>query len=121
MTARRRPRFPLLTTGQTAGTAWDVTLDIKEISGGVHLRVHVKPRASKNAVGDALGDALSISVSAPPADGAANDAVVSLLARHLGIPRRCVTLVRGQTSRTKIVRVEGLDASAVLERLGVQK
>ncbi len=58
---------------------------------------------------------LLVRVSAPPVDGRANVAVCRLIARRVGVAPSRVTLVRGQRSRTKLVRVEGLDADA-LER-----
>ena len=94
-----------------------VSLDVKDVSGGVHLRIHVKPRASRGGVGGVRGDALDVAVSASPVDGAANQAVIAVLARHFGVPKRSVTLVQGLASRTKIVRLEGLSSKAVLERV----
>jgi uncharacterized protein (TIGR00251 family) len=67
------------------------------------LSVRVTPRASKDSVGtfDASGT-LAVRVTPPPADGAANDAVVKLLAKTFGLAQRDVVLVSGATSRTKV-------------------
>jgi uncharacterized protein len=58
-------------------------------------------------------------VSAPPVEGAANEAIVELLARCLDLPRRAVTLVSGEHGRAKRVRIEGLTLDQVRARLGL--
>ena len=84
---------------------------------GVTLAVKVQPRASVNAIGQTLGDELRIKVTAPPVDAAANEAVVRLLAKVLGCQRNAVQILRGQTSRHKIIKLHGLSAAAILEKL----
>ena len=85
---------------------------------GVLLSVKLQPRASTNEIGEALGNELRIKVTAPPVDAAANEALVKLLAQHLDCPRNRVELVRGHTSRHKIVKLYGLAAEDVVKRLG---
>ncbi len=87
-------------------------------SGGVVLSVKLQPRASANEIGEALGTELRIKVTAPPVDAAANEALVRLLAEALDCPRRDVELVRGHTSRHKVIRLHGLTVEAVAARLG---
>lgn len=60
---------------------------------------------------------LLIKVTAPPVDSAANDAVITLLASALDIPRRDITIVRGGSSRNKQVVVEGLAVEELRTRL----
>jgi uncharacterized protein (TIGR00251 family) len=84
---------------------------------GVMLSVKVQPRASRNEIGEALGTELRIKVTAPPVDSAANEALVRLLAETLDCPRNRIELVRGGTSRHKVVKVYGLSAEAVLAKL----
>ena len=84
---------------------------LSEVEGGVELRVLVQPRASRSRVVGEHGGALKIALAAPPVDGAANEALVELLAELCGVPRRQVSLVSGQSSRRKTVRVIGVDAS----------
>ena len=90
---------------------------LKTREDGVLLSVKVQPRASKNEIGGPLGAELRIKVTAPPVDAAANDALVRLLAEKLDCPRGSVQLVRGHTSRHKLVLLRGLGADAVLGRL----
>ena len=82
------------------------TLDLKTI-----------PNASRNEIAGWLGDALKVKVHAPALEGRANDALVEFLAEKLGLPRRAVTLVRGDKSRHKVVRVEGLTLAEAKARL----
>jgi uncharacterized protein len=63
------------------------------------------------------GGLLKIQLAAPPVDGAANDALLEFLANRLGITRRSIQLVWGHTGRRKRLRIEGLDAPAVLAAL----
>jgi len=84
---------------------------------GVTLAIKLQPRASANEIGEALGAELRIKVTAPPVDAAANEALLRLLAERLDCPRSAVQLVRGHTSRHKIIKLSGLAAEDVLARL----
>jgi uncharacterized protein (TIGR00251 family) len=86
-------------------------------SDGVLLSVKLQPRASANEIGEPLGNELRIKVTAPPVDAAANEALLRLLADKLDCPRGKLELVRGQTSRHKLIRLHGLSIEEVLERL----
>ena len=75
------------------------------------LAVRVQPGASRTGPAGATGvdgAELKIRLASPPVDGRANDELVRWLAKELGVPRSAVSLVRGQTSRSKVVRVETL-------------
>jgi uncharacterized protein (TIGR00251 family) len=72
------------------------------------VEVRVIPRARRDEIGEERGGRLLIRLTAPPVDGAANAALCRLVARRAGVPARRVSIVRGQTSRDKVVRVEGL-------------
>jgi len=69
------------------------------------LRVRVQPRSSRNAIGDELDGVLQVRVTAPPAGGAANAMVIKLLAKHLGLAKSRLEVVRGHKSREKTVRI----------------
>ena len=81
------------------------------------LSVRVIPRASKSAIAGRRGDALLVRLSAPPVDGAANAALIELLAKAFSIPRRQISIVSGETSRDKRVSLEGLTDGDVAARL----
>lgn len=84
---------------------------------GVQLAVKAQPRASMNQIGDAVGDELKIRIAAPPVDSAANEELIRFLCDVLDCPRGSVQLIRGATSRHKVVHIRGLSAEAVAERL----
>lgn len=90
---------------------------LRDQPDGTLLAVKLQPRASKNEIGEPLGDELRIKVTAPPVDAAANEALLRLLAEHLDCPRGKVELIRGQTSRHKIIKLHGIPAAQVLARL----
>ena len=79
----------------------------------VRFAVRVQPRASRSELAGVLGDALRVRLAAPPVDGAANEALVALLADVLGVTRRAVRIVTGHGSRSKVVEVDGLAPDAV--------
>src|SRR5689334_23879416 len=80
------------------------------------LTVRVTPRAARNAIA-AEASRLLVRLTAPPVDGAANDALLALLAERLHLPRRALTIVRGAASREKLVAVRGLSAAECWARL----
>ncbi len=92
---------------------------IQDISGGASFAVKVHPRAKKNAITGEVGDALKIALTAPPVEGKANEACIEFLAKVLKVPRSSVTIAAGQNSRNKVIRVAGLSAEDVRQRLGL--
>ena len=80
-----------------------------EAEGTVLLRLHVQPGAGRSAIVGRHGDALKVRVAAPPSGGRANDAVLQLLASTLGVKGADVVLVGGASSRTKRVRIKGVE------------
>jgi len=90
---------------------------LREDSSGVHLSVKLQPRAASNEIGTPLGKELKIRVTAPPVDSAANQALLDLLAKRLRCPSRSLRLVRGHTSRHKIVLIQNITASEIERRL----
>jgi uncharacterized protein (TIGR00251 family) len=88
-----------------------------QASGEVMLSIKVQPRSSINAIGDIVGEELKIKVTAPPVDSAANEAVVELLAATLDCPKGALRIVRGVTSKHKLVAIRGMDPTMIVERL----
>lgn len=84
---------------------------------GIRFAIHVQPRAKKPGIDGVHGDALRVRVSAPPVEGAANEAVVRVIAEALGVPARAVRIAAGQSGRQKLVDVDGVDAAAAHARL----
>lgn len=85
--------------------------------GAVLLKIAARPGAARSAVQGLVADALKVAVQAPPEKGKANDELVRFVARALGLRRPQVTLVKGDTSRDKVVRLEGVTADAVGAKL----
>jgi len=81
------------------------------VSDAADLRVRVQPRASANAIDGMREGALVVRVTAPPADGRANDAVRKLIARRLRVGVTRVEIVRGAGARDKVLRVHGISES----------
>jgi uncharacterized protein (TIGR00251 family) len=84
---------------------------------GVSLAIKLQPRASANEIAEPLGNELRVKVTAPPVEAAANEALIRLLAETLDCPRSRVEILRGHTSRHKVIKLHGLSADAVLARL----
>lgn len=79
-----------------------------ESRDGITFNVKVIPRAKRDEIVGAEGDALKIRLNAPPVEGRANEALIKFLAELLNVPRARIEIVRGETSRHKLVRVRGV-------------
>ena len=82
------------------------------------LTLHIQPGAKKSEVVGLHGDALKVRIASPPVDGKANEALVTFIADQLGLPKRAVQLVKGDTSRAKTVLVTAseIDPALLLTR-----
>jgi uncharacterized protein (TIGR00251 family) len=94
-------------------------IPIQDTPAGATFEIKVHPRARKDAITGEIGDALKLSLTAPPVEGRANDACVEFFAKLLKVPRSSITIAAGQNSRNKIIRVLGLSASQIRERLDI--
>ncbi len=81
------------------------------------LRLRVAPGARRNELVGRHGDGWKVRVTAAPEGGRANEAVLDLLARSLGLPRRSLTIVSGLAAREKVVQMDGIDRSESERRL----
>ncbi len=93
---------------------------IEPTPDGVILTIRVVPRAGRAGPAGTRGGAILIRLNAPPVDGAANAELVELLADLLDVPRRNITIVAGERSRQKRVRVTGVDADVINSKLKTQ-
>jgi uncharacterized protein len=87
--------------------------------GPLRFTVHAKPRAKKSAILGVANEELDMALAAPPVDGAANEELVRSLSGALGVPKRSVVIVRGESARHKVVEVSGLTLDELLGRLGL--
>jgi uncharacterized protein (TIGR00251 family) len=82
------------------------------------LAVRVQPRSRSNEIAGERAGALIVKVTAPPRDGKANDAVRRLIAKRLRVPAGRVSIVRGESSRDKLVEVDGVGDEELRRALG---
>jgi uncharacterized protein (TIGR00251 family) len=92
-------------------------ISIRDTLDGATFQVKVQARARKSAITGEVGDVLKLALTAPPVEGRANQACIAYLAELLNVPRSSVTIAAGQSSRNKVIRVAGLSAAQVEERL----
>jgi uncharacterized protein (TIGR00251 family) len=93
-------------------------LQITTDAAGVTFAVRVSPRASRSEIAGEHDGALKVRLAAPPVDGEANDELCAVLSKKLGVPKRAVRIVQGETSKSKLVHVTGTTADAVRALLG---
>jgi uncharacterized protein (TIGR00251 family) len=86
---------------------------------GVILRLHVQPGAKKTEVVGLHGEALKIRLAAPPVDGKANTCLMAFLADQLGVAKSAISLMSGDTSRAKRVRINGVDLAFVKKTFAI--
>jgi uncharacterized protein len=115
------------TDGSTSAPAFDVIppplqdtrmATRSEPPGPSRFTVRLTPRAAREGVTGERDGVWQVRVTAPPVDGAANEALLRLLAKRLRVPRSALRIATGDTARTKVIEVEGLDEVSVRERLG---
>lgn len=90
---------------------------LTETTSGVVLDIHAVPRASRNTIDGEHGGALKVRLQAPPVDGKANETLIAFLSEQLGIPKRRITLVSGQTGRRKRVAITGMTSAELRQKL----
>jgi uncharacterized protein (TIGR00251 family) len=93
-------------------------IPLQESGSGIAFAVKVHPRAKKNAITGELGEALKVSLTTPPIEGRANEACIEFFAKLLKVPRSSITIASGQTSRNKVIRVAGISATELRDRIG---
>jgi uncharacterized protein (TIGR00251 family) len=88
-------------------------LRIDEKDGAITFEVRVAPRASRSRVIGVVDGVLKVALTAAPVDGAANEALRTLIAKALRVSRSNVEIVRGERARNKLLRIHGLTASQI--------
>jgi uncharacterized protein len=81
------------------------------------LRVRLQPRARRDEIVGERDGAMIIRVTAPPVDGRANEALCRLVAKHAGVAPSRVSVLKGQSARDKVLRIEGLELAALERKL----
>jgi uncharacterized protein (TIGR00251 family) len=93
-------------------------VEISEFNNCVEFQIRVVSRASRTEIVGELAGAAKVRVSSPPVDGAANEELVKLFAKTLGVAKSNVEIVSGQTSKTKRIRITGVTAQQMRNALG---
>ncbi len=102
----------MLASGQAGTAATD--------DSSVTFKVRVLPRSSRNSIEGLENGEWKVKLTAPPVEGAANTALIHYLSDVLDVPRRFVTIIGGQSSRSKLVRVDGLTAEQIKQKMSVE-
>lgn len=92
-----------------------MTAYASQIKDGITLLLHLQPRAKREGLVGEHNGRLKVAVKAAPVDGAANEALIRLLADIFGLPRSAVVLLAGNTSKEKRVLLQHIELKAVLE------
>ena len=87
--------------------------------GRITLTLHIQPGAKTTEFAGLHGDALKIRLAAPPVDGKANEALIKFVAETLKLPKSAVILKSGQTSRRKVLKVNGSSREALIGLVSV--
>jgi len=94
---------------------------IQEDATGVVFTAKIVPGSSRTTIAGTLEDMVKIRVAAPPEKGRANQCLVEFLARQLGVKKNAIEILAGQTNPVKQVRVAGVSAATLLEKLGLNE
>ena len=77
---------------------------------GITLKIKVEPRSSRKGIAGSIGDIIKIKLHAPPVGGAANEELIEVLSEELGIKKRAIKIISGQSLRNKVIEIEGIDS-----------
>lgn len=95
-------------------------LKVTEIDGGVRFEVKVQPRSSQNQIAGIVDEVMKIRLTSPPVDGKANQALIKLFTSVFAIPRKNITILRGETSTNKLIQIIGIDKKTLLQKAGMK-
>ena len=87
-----------------------MTMEIpfRRTKDGISIQVKVQPRSSRRGIEGVAGDTVKVALTSPPADGAANEQLIEVLAEELGVRKSAIQIIRGATSRLKVVGIRGV-------------
>jgi uncharacterized protein (TIGR00251 family) len=95
-------------------------IQFSEDGRGVRFAVRVVPRASRSEITGEQSGALRVRIAAAPVEGAANQELIKLLAKSFKLPKNAVQIISGSTSKNKIVRIQGADATRLQELISLK-
>ncbi|MBM2838880.1 MAG: hypothetical protein HW415_1505 [Deltaproteobacteria bacterium] len=92
---------------------------LTEKGGCIFINIHLQPRASKNEIVGIHGESIKVRLTSPPVEGAANSHAIEFFAKKLGIQKSKITIVSGEKSRHKTLKIEGLTKSETASSIGL--
>ncbi len=92
---------------------------IEDVKGGVRLHLFVQPKASKNEVVGAHDKEIKVKITAPPLDGRANEGLIEFMSDLFKLPKKNIQLVRGESSRHKVIEIQGITPEKAREILKI--
>lgn len=92
-------------------------IDVIKTNDGIRFNVKVLPRSSRNQIVGEEAGSLKIKLNAPPVEGEANKALISFLADILGLAKRDIVIVKGETSRHKLVELKGINEEIFRQKI----
>lgn len=90
---------------------------LKAHEDGITVTVKVTPNSSRNALSLDLGDRLAVKLMSPAVEGKANKQLLKFMGKKLGVPPSSISILRGHSSREKVLFVQGIDESSAREKL----
>lgn len=84
------------------------------------LAVYIQPGASKTELAGLHDGLIKIRIAAPPVENAANRVLIEFIAERVGVPKRCIRIVSGSTSRRKVLEVQGISAESLTQTLSAK-
>ncbi len=88
-------------------------LKVSPWQDGACFEIKVQPRSSRNQICGVQGSCLKVRLTAPPVDGEANQALTAFMADLLGVGKRSVEIIRGETSKLKLIGIHGISPEEV--------
>jgi hypothetical protein len=85
-------------------------IPFKRSKKGITIKIKVEPRSSRKGISGVMGDTLKVRVNSPPVGGAANEELREVLSEELGIRKTAIKIIRGSSSRDKVVEVAGINS-----------
>jgi uncharacterized protein (TIGR00251 family) len=85
-------------------------IPFKKTKRGITIKITVYPKSAQRGISDIVGDVLKIRVNAPPVGGAANKEVIEILSDKFRIRKTAIKIIKGLTSRNKVVEFEGIES-----------
>jgi len=79
---------------------------------GITLKIKVEPRSSRKGIAGIAGDTIKVKVHAPPVGGAANEELIEILSDEFSIKKSSIRILKGESSRNKVVEIEGISSVA---------